>query len=146
LNLGQLVSMMPETQAAETTLQTYRDSLITEGEAMAEAFQERVTKYFAAVQEGTMAPIKQQEEETALQEEQQRLQAYERQAVPNLVAAKRQELLRPVLARVEQAIDEIAAEEGFVMIFDTSQFNAVLFAADSEDVMPLIKEKLGIEE
>lgn len=146
LNLGEVVSMMPETKAAEEALKTFRDSLVTEGEAMATAFQNDVRAYYTAVQEGTMAPIQQQEKEAKLQEEQQRIQAFEQQVLPQRVSAKRQELLSPVLAKVEQAIDEIAAEEGFVMIFDTSQFNAILFASASEDVMPLIKEKLGIAE
>ena len=41
-------------------------------------------------------------------------------------------------------VEQVAQENNFQLIFDTSMFNAVLFAAESEDVMPMVKAKLGI--
>ena len=54
-------------------------------------------------------------------------------------------MLEPIVARAESAISEVAKENGYVMIFDTSVFNAVMYAQETEDIMPLVKKKLGIE-
>jgi outer membrane protein len=50
-----------------------------------------------------------------------------------------------LLDRVQQAINEVGKEGGYNMIFDTSVFNTILFAMDSNDIEPLVKAKLGIE-
>lgn len=144
LNLGEVVSLLPETKAAESELKAYQQQLIAKGEEMAKAFQAKIQDFYTTVQEGTLPPVEQQKRETALQEERQTIIAYE-QEIQQKLGQKRQELLEPVLGKVETAINEVAEENDFAMIFDTSQFNAILFAAESEDVLPLIKAKLGLE-
>ena len=57
----------------------------------------------------------------------------------------RNEMLKPIVARAQTAIDEVAKENGYVMVFDTSIFGAIMYAKDTEDIMPLVKAKLGIE-
>lgn len=144
LNLGQVVSLLPETKAAESELKAYQQQLVAKGEEMAKAFQAKIQEFYTDVQEGTLPPVEQQKREAALQEERQTIVGYE-QEIQQKLGQKRQDLLEPVLGKVGMAIDEVAAENGFVLIFDTSQFNAILFADESEDVLPLIKAKLGIE-
>ena len=56
---------------------------------------------------------------------------------------KRQELLAPILRRVDDAIREVGKENGFQFIFDES-IGAILFDGNAEDVMPLVKAKLGL--
>ena len=34
---------------------------------------------------------------------------------------------------------------GEIMVFDTSIFGAIMYAKDTDDIMPLVKAKLGIE-
>jgi len=144
LNFGNLVASMPETEAADQELKAYREQLIKEGEQMAEAFQEKYGAFVSAVQAGELSPVQQQERQKALQAEQQKIVQFEEQVVQK-VQNKRQELMEPIIAKAEQAINEVAEENGYVMIFDTSAFNAVLFAEDSDDVMPLVKAKLGLQ-
>lgn len=145
LNLGQLVAVMPQTKAAEGQLKNYRDSLTAEGEKMAIKFREDYTAFVTEARGGNLTPLQQQERQEALQQQQEGIAAYEQQ-MQQMLAVRRDQLLAPVIDRADQAIREVAKAEGFVMIFDTSIFNAVLFAADSEDVMPLVKAKLGISD
>jgi outer membrane protein len=144
LNFGNLISLMPEAQAADTQLETYRDSLVDVGEQMASQFQTDYIAWATAVQEGTLTPIEQQQQQDALEAKQQELLGFEQQ-ISNFVGRKRQQLLGPIIERAQEAIDDVAQENGFVMIFDTSVFGAVLFAEDTEDVMPLVMNKLGLE-
>ena len=45
----------------------------------------------------------------------------------------------------EEAANTVPDNEAYIMIFDTSVMNGVLYAKDSEDVMALVKKKLGME-
>ena len=60
-----------------------------------------------------------------------------------MIAARREDLLKPILTRVEDAVKAVATENSYLMIFDTSS-GAFLFAAESDDVSPLVKKKLGM--
>ncbi len=143
LNFGNLVAMMPQTKAADSELQSYQKNLVQEVEAMATRFQVDYSSYVKEVQNGNLSPKKQSERQEALKKKQEEITAYEQQMEQQL-QEKRQELLRPILERAELAIKEVAQENGYEAVFDTSMFNKVLFAADSDDLMQKVKGKLGI--
>lgn len=144
LNFGNLISAMPEVKEADTELEAYQQQLVAKGEDMAKSFQEDYGKFVTDVQSGTLPPKTQQERQQALEKKQQEILAYEQEIVQK-VQAKRQELLQPIVQRAEKAVQEVAKENGFTMIFDSSAFNAVLFAQDATDVMAMVKGKLGVE-
>jgi outer membrane protein len=141
LNFGNLISSLEETKAADSELEAYQKQLVTKGEEMAAAWQKEAQAFAQQVQSGTMAPKAQQETQAKLEKERDEILAYE-QEVAQKVQAKRQELLEPLITKAEQAIQEVAKENGYVMIFDTSVFNAILFAEEADDVMELVKAKL----
>jgi len=143
LNSGNLLEELPEVQAADKQLAEYREELVAEGEKMAQAFQTKAQAFMQKVQAGELTPVEQQKQEQQLQAERQKIMEYE-QTISQKVSQRRQELLDPILQKVQDAIDAVGEENGYVMIFDTSIFNAVLFAKDSDNVMPLVKAKLGL--
>lgn len=144
LNFGNVVSLMPETKSANSTLETYREGLVAKGEAMAQEFQTQYGKFVADVQSGELSPVEQQKRQEALEKKQNEIVSYE-QVIQQQVEAKRAELLQPIVEKVEKAIAKVAQENGYVMVFDTSMFNAILFAEQTDDLMPLVKAELGIE-
>ncbi len=143
LNFGNLLSLMPETQAADTSLEAYRKQLVAKGEDMATKFKTNYEKLVEDVQAKTLAPKVQEAREAALAKEQQDIMAYE-QEMSQKLQLKRQELLKPIVEKAEKAIQDVAKENGYQFIFDTSTFNAVLFVRESDDIMPLVKAKLGM--
>jgi outer membrane protein len=60
-----------------------------------------------------------------------------------MLAKKREELLQPILDRVNKAIGDIAKEQGYSYVFDASS-NILLYADASADVTALVKKKLGL--
>ncbi len=62
--------------------------------------------------------------------------------VQNELAQLEQELLMPMVERVQAAIDAVGAENGFLYIFDTSS-GATVFAG-GEDVAGMVRAKLGM--
>lgn len=143
-NFGSLVSAMPGTKQADTELEAYQEQLVKKGEEMATAFQQKVTQYYQDQQSGDFTPKVLAEREQALQKEQQELRNYE-QEIQQQLAAKREELLKPLVDQVEAAIAKVAKAQGYNMIFDTSVFNSVLFAAEAVDITEEVKAELNVE-
>ncbi len=144
LNFGNLIAQMPEAVAANDSLEIMQATMVATGETMAQQFQRDASAFIKAVQGGGLTPVKQKEQQAALEKRQLEIQNYE-QVIINTIGKKRNQMLKPIVARAQAAIDEVAKENGFVMIFDTSIFGAIMYAQDTEDVLPLVKAKLGIE-
>lgn len=143
INFNGLVAQMTDTKAADSQLEAFQKQLVSKGEEMAKAFQGKVEKFRQDIQGGGVTPKVQQEREAALGKERDGILKYE-QEVQQKLGAKRQELLQPIVEKAQKAIEEYAKANGYGMIFDTSVFNSVLFAQETEDLMPALKAKLGI--
>jgi outer membrane protein len=144
LNFGSLIAQMPQTKQADLQLQDFQKILTDKREEMAAAWQKDAKQFMAEAQTGILSQKQQQAKEKKLEERRQEIITFE-QEIEKKVQAKRQELLEPILKDVEQVIKEVAVENGYDAVLDTSIFNAVLYALDSKDLMPLVKKKLGIE-
>ncbi len=145
LNFGELLSSMPAATEANATLESLQRDLVAEGETMAAEFEQGVTKFRADQASGNFTPVQLQAKQKVLQAKQNAIGAYE-EDVSQQLDDKREQLLTPIIAQAEEAIADVAKEGGYTMVFDTSVFNAVLFAAESEDLMAKVKAKLGIKE
>lgn len=143
LNSGNLLAEMPAVKAADKQMEAYQKELIAAGEKMATAFQEKLSVYMKKANAGELSQVQDQQEQAKLQQEQQKIAKYEQEIVAKM-QEKRQELLAPILQKVDAAIKAIGEEQGYAMIFDTSVINAVLFAKDSDDITAVVKTKLGM--
>ncbi len=142
LNSAQLLSEFPEVKAADSQLETYQKQLVGEGEAMVKKLEAKFQAYSKEAQEGLLSQVQMAKKEEELGKEQQRIQSFELE-VQNKILAKREELYKPILDKLKVAIEAIGSENGYTMIFDSSA-GTILHASDSENVMNLVKAKLGI--
>ena len=143
LNSGNLIMSIPEAQAAEKELATYRDQLISALEEKGKLIQADALKLQQDYDAGTLSQVKAEEKQAAIVKKGQGLRQEEIE-VGNKVAKKREELLKPILDKIDVALKEVGKEGKYTMIFDTGIFNALLYIEDSDDVMPLVKAKLGL--
>jgi outer membrane protein len=143
LNSGNLIMSIPEAQAAEKELETYRNQLIAGLEKKGEALQADALKLQQEYDSGALSQVKAQEKQTALMKRGEDLRNEEVE-LGNQVAAKREELLKPILDKLDAALKEVGKEGGYTMIFDTGIFNALLYVEEGDDVLPLVKAKLGL--
>ncbi|MDX1942860.1 MAG: OmpH family outer membrane protein [Saprospiraceae bacterium] len=143
LNFGNLIALMPETKAADEELKKLQADLVAKGEVMAKAFQDKYVQALKDVQSGALSPLQQQQLQDTLEKQRQEITAYEQQITQEL-QKKREERLQPIVEKAEKAIAEVAKANGYVLVFDTSIFNAILFAQETDDIMPLLKTKLGL--
>lgn len=142
LNLGNVLALMPEVAQAEENMKNLRDSLVQVYEGRLKSLQDEYGAFQAEMAEGNIAPIDQQKKAQEFQQKQQQLVQYEQQ-IPTIMEIRRQKQLSPILERVDVAVKEVAKENGYSMVFDTSG-GMMLFATETDDIMSLVKAKLGL--
>lgn len=144
INADELLQMMPETKAAQTQLEAYGKQLEKELEEMANEL-DRKYKSFVDNQ-AVLTTLAKQSKQQELQQLQQRIQQYEQDAQRDL-QNKQVELLTPIIEKATKAVQEVAKENGYAYILDSSQSKAVIISQnDATDIMKLVKKKLAIVE
>lgn len=142
LNSAAILSEMPEVLAADAELETLQKQLVAQAQRRIESLQQDYQELIRQEQQGDLSPRRLQEEQMRLREKEQEL-AMEEQNIQTTLMRKRNELINPILERVQDAIDEVARENNFQYILDTSG-GSVLFADDSNDITSMVRAKLGI--
>lgn len=142
INSALLLNDMPEMKQLRSTLDGFKTQLQKQGESRLTAYKAKEQNAVQKKQRGEMTP---KEEETTmkdLQKEQEELYSMS-QEFDQKLSEKQQELMAPILERVNKAIQEVAKEGGFQYIFD-AQAGIILYADESTNVTPIVKTKLGI--
>ena len=140
IDSSELLSVMPEKKTAETELQDFAKSLESQLSAMQGEYQASVQDYQS--NEATYTDLVKQDKIAEIQGLEQRIQSFQQNA-QNALQQKEQELLEPILSKARTAIEDVAKEGKFTYIFDTSM-GSILYADESENVMALVKKKLGL--
>lgn len=142
LNSQVLLSEMPEVRGAESNLEAFQAQLQKRGQKMVEDFQKKYQELAQREQAGEIAPKALEEETKKLKEDEEKIQAFE-QEMQQKVMDRRDELLQPILDRINDAIEEISKELGYDYVIDLSS-GALLFADDQYDITEKVREKLGM--
>ncbi len=136
-----LMLLLPERKDAETKMQAFAKTLDDRLKAMGTEYQTKM-----ADAQGRAETMTQTEKEMVvreIQELEQRITAAQEKAQEDL-AKQEEELLKPMVDKTNKAINDVAAENSFTYIFDTST-GFVLYFDRGEDILPLVKAKLGIQ-
>jgi outer membrane protein len=142
VNSQQLLIESPDVKAADAQLTTYQNELIAKGETMVKNFEANYKKYVEIANGGTLSKVEMAQKEGDLAKEQQAIQQYEVE-VQQKLASKRETLYQPIIDKMKTMLDQIGTEMGYTMIFDSSA-GGLLHAVEADDVMPLLKQKLGM--
>lgn len=141
VNMQELIMELPAKLEADTKLQAEAQILQDRMKVMSEEHEKKFRDYIA--QRETMPELIRTTMEKEIQDIEQRLQNYQTMAQQTL-QKKEQELYQPILEKVQQAVDNVGQEQGFIYIFDLSS-QVVLYHSDkSVDCGPLVKAKLGL--
>ncbi len=137
-----LIQAMPEMTAAQKTLQDKQAEVEKELTNMKEQFTTKLNDYSQNAK--NYSDVIRASKEQDLQDLQQRIQRFQEIALDNLEKTQK-ELMQPIMDKALNAIKEVGKENGFSYIYDMSA-GIILFAADNtEDVLPLVKKKLGLQ-
>lgn len=140
VNLDSLITLLPESKTAQQGVQDYAKLLEQQVTAMQTELQ---TKY-AEFQEKSkdMPELVRVSKEKELNDLNQRIQDFQQQAQADY-QRKSAELSRPVYEKAKKAIDQVAKENGYKYVLDTST-GIVLFSEPTDDIISLVVKKLGI--
>jgi outer membrane protein len=140
IDSNEILGLMPETDSLQTALKAYADYLDQQLNTMAQEYQSKIAEY--QNNQATMSDLIRQTKEKEITDLQARIQAFQSSADQDL-ASKQAELFNPLIEKVKNAITEVAKENNYTYIFDVGT-GALLFYENGDDVLPLVKKKLGI--
>ncbi len=140
IDTNELLQLMPGREEARQELERYARELESTFTAMQREFQ---TKYqdFLENQESFSQLIR-QSRERELVSLQERIMEFQESAQEDLME-KENRLLRPIIDKARTAIEEVAKENGYTYIFDTSM-GVVLYSEPADNIMEKVKAKIGI--
>lgn len=141
INSQDLLREMPELVKVDSDLKTFAKTYQDQLEAMGKELEKKYQEY--QTQEKTLTEAMKDVKQKELQSLQTRMQTTQ-QSAEEKIGKKREELYSPILKKADDAIKAVAKEKGYDYIFDGSG-GSVLYAKETDNILPLVKAKLGIK-
>jgi outer membrane protein len=141
INSTQLLSLMPETKNADSSLQKFGQSLENQLKTMTGEYQGKISDFKS--KEASMAEPIRDAKLKEISDLEERIQTFQESAQSSM-QKKKEELYTPILKKAEEAINAVAKDNKYSYIFDTSA-GTLLFAQESDDILSLVKTKLGLK-
>ncbi len=141
VNSSEILAALPEVKQAEANIEALRKQLEKKFQQDLQSLQTAYQEAQQKVADGVLSPKQQEEEAAKLKKREDDLRKYETDSQQKL-ASKQQELVQPILDKVNKAIQDVAKENGYQFIFDEA---VLLYRDPSLNVDKLVRAKLGIQ-
>jgi outer membrane protein len=139
-----LFTSMPESDSAQKKLERSAQQMQSTLEQLQVEFNKKYEEYTKLSGDNTTSDLILRTKEDELQSLQQRIQTFQQQAEQD-ISAQRTTLFKPIQEKAINAVNQVAAENGFTYIFDKAGGALVYTAPESQDILPLVKAKLGLK-
>ena len=145
-NAEVVLSLMPEFKAMESALKTHEQKLIQNMNVKKTYYESKVKEYQEMMEGGKLVGDAKNKMETDIRKLEEEIQAYAEDAEANY-NKKKEEMVAPILDKLQKAIDDVAKEKGLVYVFNGSLGgNGIILHGPKEDNVTLdILKKLGVE-
>ncbi len=140
INSLELLSLMPAVATADEQLESYAKGLNGTYETMLKEYETKIGDY--QQNESKWPPSTLEIKQKELIDLERRIGEFQ-QTIQTDISKKREELYAPILEKADVAIKAVAEEGSYTYIFDAST-GSLLFADESEDILPKVKAKLGL--
>ena len=142
INLDELVVSMSEYDSAVVKFQKFTKVLEEELENLQVEYRKKYDDY--SKNEANLTDIVKQSRAQELQNLGQRMQLFEQQAQED--AQKEQgKLFQPVYEKANKAIEDVAKEQGITYVISANTAVLLFKAVGSLDLLPSVKQKMGIK-
>ena len=135
-----VLSSLPEVKQADSDLKAFQTQLQKKGEEMYKSWQTEVATLEDRNNKGLVAPKELNKRSAELEAERQKIETYQQEVMQKL-AEKREDLYTPILERVNKAMKDVAIENGFMFVFDSTT-QILLYADETLDVTEKVKTKV----
>ncbi len=140
LDFATLYRDMPGQDSIRVVFEDYARTMQETFTAMQSEYERKLRDYQDNM--ATMSTLIRQTRERELIDIQSRMENFRVQAEEDL-AAKELELTAPLIEKARQAVRDVAVENGFTYIFNSAE-GLLLYAEPADDILPLVKKRLGI--
>ena len=135
----ELVSVMPETKKADSSLQELRQALIQSATEKQNAFYAALEKFNK--DSATLSTTVKNVKRTELQKMGGEL-SNEEERIQQQLQQRQQELIGPINKKAYDAVQAVAKEAGYAYVFEKE---ALLVAPPGDDILPLVAKRLNIK-
>ena len=142
VNTAEVLDAMPDKAKAEKDLEKYYGELQNQLQTMAQEYENKMQDYQA--NQATMSNLVRQSKEKEIIDIQNRIQQFQANAEGDF-ETKRAELLKPILDKIQNAINAVGKEKGYTYILDLATGAAVYIGTDAVDCTKDVKTKLGLK-
>lgn len=139
INVQQLLSEMPEMKAAQAELKKLQETYRADIESSMTELKNKYTQY--SNEATSKSEEENQKRAVELQGFEKNIQEAEQAAVQEM-QKKQQELFAPISDRAKNAIEKVAAAQGYEYVIDASP-GLSLIVAKGQDLLPAVKQELG---
>ena len=139
ISFTELVGSMPESKKADTTLSQYQSALEQQFETMKTDYTTQATTLTSGDTSKFTRPqldLKRR----SLAELLARIQGFDQEA-GQLLTQKRTDLFAPIQRKAEDAIAQVARANSYAYVFEKESLH---FYPTSDDILPLVRKKLGL--
>ncbi len=142
IDVQKVITELPAKLEADKTLQGEATKLQNQLQVMQSELEKMYTDYIS--QRDSLPELIRATKEKEMQDKDQRLQQYSQMAQQE-IQKKEQQLLAPIIQKLQTAIDEVGQEQGLIYIFDISSQVVVYHSDKSIDCADLVKAKLAAQ-
>ncbi|MDT8412656.1 MAG: OmpH family outer membrane protein [Vicingaceae bacterium] len=140
INSNELLAAMPERETIQKDIEDYAAQLTTTMDAMRKEYESKVADFQS--KQDVMTDIIRDNKIKEITDLERRITEFQKTAQADL-QKKEEKLLQPIIDKAKQAIDDVAKENNYTYVLDSS-LGVVLYSIESDDLLPLVKKKLGI--
>lgn len=131
LNVNEIVASLPERDSAAIILDKETKEYESAYEEMQVEYNNLVEVYQKSL--STYSELLRRTKESELVDKQRRIQNFEQMASTAL-QQRNQELIQPIIDKVQKAIDKVANDNQYTYILDTSRGGVVYISKESNDI------------
>ena len=143
VNKLEIFNMMPEKAIAEKQLQDLSDQYKAELQMLQDEFNRKYSDFQAMNLDNRTAGTIKERRMQELQENNDKIELFLKNTSEDL-RRKESELLDPIRKRIDDAVNIIGEEQGFMLIYDTSEPGVAFMGPQFEDITNLVKLQLGL--
>jgi outer membrane protein len=140
ISTDELISVMPEAEKADSELKEYQTSLAQQGQDMMTELNNKDSLFVR--DSAKLSPSMKEIKKNELISLYQRVQNWNQQA-QEMYQQEAQKKIAPIKTKALETIRAVAKESGYAYILDN---NAVIVGPSGDDILPLVKKKLGIKD
>lgn len=145
-NVEAVLANMPDSKLVEKQLETFQKKLAANLKVKDDYVKQKYQEYLDLRERGTMTPEEQQRREAELLKLDEEVQKLAADAEYDLMA-KQQELMEPVLEKLQNAINAVAKAQGFTYILNqttSAGVSTILYGPEENDVTEAVFKQMGI--